>query len=291
MSRTTVHGGTLQPLLPVLMRNYSRLLPQTFRGAWLNSREWDGLTLDAGWLGAVNQRNSSDYEDMTVFNGGARNIELGQAASDRFLFGGGSYQWTPALTTSYYAAELQDLYREHNLRLLHVLPLGEQQSLKTDLRYLRSTDAGNSNVDAHTFAAILSYRLRHHTFSASYQQLDGDTGYAYIAGSDNFLPHLSQVQDFGNEDERSWQLRYDYDFAGLGLPGLSFMTRYTKGSNIQLQNDNGNEWERNTDIAYVAQDGPFKGLGIKLRNATVRSDFGSDIDENRLILSYSLQLR
>ncbi|HAV88472.1 MAG TPA: outer membrane porin, OprD family, partial [Pseudomonas sp.] len=75
---------------------------------------------------------------------------------------------------------------------------------------------------------------------------------------------------------------YDYDFAGLGLPGLSFMTRYTKGSNIQLQNDNGNEWERNTDIAYVAQDGPFKGLGIKLRNATVRSDFGSDIDENRL---------
>ncbi len=42
---------------------------------------------------------------------------------------------------------------------------------------------------------------------------------------------------------------------------------------------------------YVAQDGPFKGLGIKLRNATVRSDFGSDIDENRLILSYSLQLR
>ena len=291
VSRTTVHGGTLQPLLPVLMRNYSRLLPQTFRGAWLNSREWDGLTLDAGWLGAVNQRNSSDYEDMTVFNGGARNIVLGQAASDRFLFGGGSYQWTPALTTSYYAAELQDLYREHNLRLLHVLPLGEQQSLKTDLRYLRSTDAGNSNIDAHTFAAILSYRLRHHTFSASYQQLDGDTGYAYIAGSDNFLPHLSQVQDFGNEDERSWQLRYDYDFAGLGLPGLSFMTRYTKGSNIQLQNDNGNEWERNTDIAYVAQDGPFKGLGIKLRNATVRSDFGSDIDENRLILSYSLQLR
>ncbi|HAV88474.1 MAG TPA: hypothetical protein DCW78_11830, partial [Pseudomonas sp.] len=204
---------------PVLMRNYSRLLPQTFRGAWLNSREWDGLTLDAGWLGAVNQRNSSDYEDMTVFNGGARNIELGQAASDRFLFGGGSYQWTPALTTSYYAAELQDLYREHNLRLLHVLPLGEQQSLKTDLRYLRSTDAGNSNIDAHTFAAILSYRLRHHTFSASYQQLDGDTGYAYIAGSDNFLPHLSQVQDFGNEDERSWQLRYPAFLTGRDAPG------------------------------------------------------------------------
>jgi len=27
-----------------------------------------------------------------------------------------------------------------------------------------------------------------------------------------------QINDFGNEDERSWQVRYDYDFAAMGIP-------------------------------------------------------------------------
>ncbi|MHA5862004.1 OprD family outer membrane porin, partial [Pseudomonas aeruginosa] len=33
-----------------------------------------------------------------------------------------------------------------------------------------------------------------------------------------------------------------------------------------------------------------KNLGIKLRNGTFRSDFGNDIDETRLIVSYALPL-
>ena len=63
LSATTLHVGTLQPILPVVMRNDSRLLPQTYRGAWLQSKELDGLTLDLGKLDRVNQRNSSDNEE------------------------------------------------------------------------------------------------------------------------------------------------------------------------------------------------------------------------------------
>jgi hypothetical protein len=51
------------------------------------------------------------------------------------------------------------------------------------------------------------------------------------------------------------------------------------------------EWERNTDIAYAFQDGALKNLGVKWRNATLRSsNFGNDVDENRLIVSYTLPL-
>jgi hypothetical protein len=47
-----------------------------------------------------------------------------------------------------------------------------------------------------------------------------------------------------------------YDFALVGLPGLSFMTRYVIGNGI----DRGalpeeKEWERNTDVGYVVQVG------------------------------------
>lgn len=292
-SNSTLKLGTLQPVLPPLMRNDSRLLPQTFRGAWFNSNEIEGLSLDLGRIDRVNLRDSSDNQELSVFNGGKRNIVLGQTkTSDELLFAGGRYQWNTRLATSYYYGGLDDIYKQHLVNLVHQLPLGEGRSFKSDIRYARSTDDGGSNVDNHAFGALFSYRLGGHGFTAGYQLLSGDTGFAYVAGSDNALVNLVQVNDFGNQDERSWQLRYDYDFAGLGLPGLTFMTRYLSGDNVDrgAGQGEGRTWERNTDLAYVVQSGPLKNLGLKLRNAITRSNFGSDIDENRFIVSYSLPL-
>ncbi|EJO94523.1 outer membrane porin [Ectopseudomonas mendocina DLHK] len=292
-SNSTLKLGTLQPLLPALMRNDSRLLPQTFRGAWLSSNEIEGLSLDLGRLDRVNQRDSSDNEEMAVFNGGRRNIVLGSTrTSDEFIFAGGLYQWTPELATSYYYGGLDGIYKQHLVNLVHQLPLGEGQSFKSDIRYARSTDDGGSNVDNDAFGALFTYRLGSHGFTAGYQHLSGDTGFAYIAGADNALINLVQINDFGNQDERSWQLRYDFDFAALGVPGLSLMTRYLSGDNVDrgAGQSEGKTWERNTDLAYVVQSGPLKNLGLRLRNATTRSNFGPDLDENRFIVSYSLPL-
>ncbi|HAO75689.1 MAG TPA: outer membrane porin, OprD family [Pseudomonas sp.] len=294
LSATTLHVGTLQPVLPVLMRNDSRLLPQTYRGAWLQSKEVSGLTLDLGKLDRVNQRDSSDNEEMTVFNGSRRNITFGSGGttSDEFLFAGGRYDWSPQLATSYYYGGLDGIYDQHNFNLIHVLPLGDKQSFKTDLRFVRSSDDGGSNVDNDAFGALFTYRHGGHGFTGGYQHMRGDTGFAYVAGGDNALINLLQINDFGNEDERSWQVRYDYDFAAMGIPGLTLMTRYVSGDNVDrgAGASEGKTWERNTDIAYVIQSGPLKNLGLKLRNATTRSNFQSDMDENRVIVSYSLPL-
>lgn len=291
LSNTTLHVGTLQPVLPVLMSNDGRLLPNTYRGAWFQSKELEGLTFDLGKLNGISYRDSSDSEEMTVFNAGARNIKLGSATtSDEFLFTGARYQFMPALTGSYYYGGLDGIYKQHSFNLVHVMPLGDNQSFKSDLRYMRSTDDGGSNVDNNAFGAIFTYRLGGHGFSAGYQKMSGDTGFAYVSGGDNMLINLVQINDFGNKDESSWQARYDYNFAAMGVPGLSLMTRYVSGDNVNLAAGIGKEWERNTDIAYVVQSGPLKNLGIKVRNATVRSNFGSDLDETRLILSYTLAL-
>lgn len=293
MSSTTLHVGTLQPLIPVLLRNDSRLLPNIYRGAWLQSKEVEGLTLDLGMLDRASLRDSSNYEEMAVFNGGARNIQLGNTAtSDEFMFAGGRYQFMPELTGSYYYGGLDGIYKQHNVNLVHVLPIGDNQSFKTDLRYVRSTDDGGSNVDNNAFGALFTYRIGGHGFTGGYQKMSGDTGFAYISGADNSLINLLQINDFGNQDEQSWQVRYDYDFAAMGIPGLSLMTRYVTGDNVERGAglSEGKEWERNTDIGYVVQSGPLKNLGLKVRNATVRSNFGSDMDETRVILSYTLAL-
>jgi hypothetical protein len=63
------------------------------------------------------------------------------------------------------------------------------------------------------------------------------------------------------------------------------------GDNVErAAGGEGKEWERNMDIGYVIQSGALKNLGVKWRNATVRSNFGNDLDENRLIVSYTLPL-
>ena len=86
-------------------------------------------------------------------------------------------------------------------------------------------------------------------------------------------------------------MRYDYDFGVLGLPGLITTVRYITGDNVNTgAGFEGKDRERDLDIGYAVQNGALRGLGIRLRNVMARSNYRSDIDENRLILSYTWTL-
>ncbi|MCU1732742.1 MULTISPECIES: OprD family porin [unclassified Pseudomonas] len=292
-SNSVLKLGTLIPKLPVLMPNDSRLLPQVFQGGQVTVQEISNLSVDLGRLRQVNQRDSQDYEDMSVTTGAAKNIVVRQTTTDRFDFGHALYKWNDSLSTSYSYGGLENLYRQHMLGLTHTWALGDGQTLKSDLRFARSLDDGGSNIDNKALGAMFTYGLKGHALGLGYQRMSGDTGFAYINGADAYLVNFVQIGDFANKDERSWQARYDFNFASVGIPGLTFMTRYLSGDNVDLgaSRPNGKEWERDMDIGYVIQSGPLKNLGVKWRNATVRStNFGNDLDENRLIVSYTVAL-
>ncbi|MNF95081.1 Porin D precursor [compost metagenome] len=101
-------------------------------------------------------------------------------------------------------------------------------------------------------------------------------------------------------------LRYDLDMASFGMPGLSFMTRYARGSDADYSNANAvymrrdtngdplvdqKRWERDIEARYVVQAGTFKDLSLRVRQMTTRAtDFESDLDEVRLIVEYPLQV-
>ncbi len=295
LSESVLKVGALQLKNQAIGSSDSRLLPQIFRGGNIVSKEIAGLTLDAGYLDEVNHRNSNDYEDMTLNTFALSGITFkgGNAANqaNEFVFAGGNYKLSDSLTGGYYYSNLEDLYKQHSFNLVHVLPIADQQSLKTDLRYARSTDDGLSNIDNKAFGAMFTYALSGHSFGLGYQKMSGDTGFAYVGGTDPFLVNYVQIGNFAAKDETSWQARYDFNFASIGIPGLTFMTRYLTGDNIDRgAASDGKEWERNMDIAYVIQEGALKNLGLKWRNATMRNNFGRDIDENRLIVSYTLPL-
>jgi len=105
---------------------------------------------------------------------------------------------------------------------------------------------------------------------------------------------------FALANERAWVLRYDYNFAALGIPGLTFNVRYVKGDRVdpqriatakgralQARDGEGKEWERTTDITYVVQSGVFRNVSLRWRNASMRSNFADAADENRVIVGYT----
>ncbi|MCR8718933.1 OprD family porin [Pseudomonas syringae] len=284
VSETVLKVGSLAFRTPVVSSNDTRLLPATFEGALLTSRDIDKLVLQGGKLEQIKFNSSSNYQDFTGNRIGG--------VSDDFRFAGGTYSFNKALSTSLYYGNLENVYRQYFGGVVYEIPLAEQQSLKFDLRYSKSTEDGNFRVlDNRAANGMASYTLGSNVFSAAYQRMSGDDPFPYIANSDPYLVNFVQINDFANAQEKSWQLRYDYNFAALGLPGLTFMSRYVSGDNALVAgSNNGKEWERDTDIGYVIQSGSLKNVGMKVRNATVRSNFGNDLDETRLIVSYTLPL-
>ena len=97
---------------------------------------------------------------------------------------------------------------------------------------------------------------------------------------------------------RSYQARYDLDMTTYGVPGLSFMTRYVTGDNIDVEGfeQEGKEHEWNLESKYVVQDGAAKDLSLRLRHSIYRAnEAGSEVsysDRNdlRLIAEYPLDI-
>ncbi|MNZ58891.1 Porin-like protein NicP precursor [compost metagenome] len=276
----------------MLKPNDGRIIPQTFDGVMLTSRDLGKLTLTAGHLSEVKQRNSANREELQLNNKNRR--FAGAVEADHFNVVGVQAPLTDALGLTLFSAELDDVYRQHFAGLNYSHALGEG-TFKADVRLFLSDDYGRSaggEIDNRAFNGMLSYSQSGHTLGLGWQDMAGDTGFAYVNGTDPYLVNFSQINDFANPDERSWQARYDYDFAAAGIPGLSFMTRYIRGTDATVigSTETGKEWERNSEMRYVFQSGALKNLSLRYRNASYRSSFSRDIDENRFIIGYTIPL-
>ncbi|MGY2173186.1 OprD family porin [Pseudomonas gingeri] len=317
ISKTEAHvGSALAPNLPILVSNDSRLLPQTFDGGIVTSKEIDNVTLTAGQLEHVYGRASSNDTGFSVA-GATRD-------SNQFRFAGGDWKVTKDLMLQYYHAEMQDFYKQDFLGLVHVLPIGEDQSFKTDLRYFDSRsdgkngDAGyqfNNNggyaknkgeVDNKTWTAMFTYTLGGHAIMLGHQSVSDDGGFVFNnegnvvdgngraegnGGSSFYLFTDSVVGSFIRAGEQTNFGQYSYDFAKLGVPGLKASIAYLRGTDIKATTGVGKdqtEWERDLRVDYVIQSGMLKGFGTTLRTGTYRGDTNvAAQDQTRLIFNYT----
>ncbi|WP_323167834.1 OprD family porin [Pseudomonas atacamensis] len=289
LSQTEVKVGEWMPVLPILRSDDGRSLPQTFRGGQITSKEIAGLTLYGGQFRANSPRDDSSMSDMSM---------TGKAAftSDRFNFQGGEYLFNDKRTQiGLWNAQLKDIYSQQYLNVLHSQPLGDW-TLGANLGFFYGKEDGSAragDLDNKTWYGMFSAKYGGNTFYLGLQKLTGDSAWMRVNGtSGGTLANDSYNASYDNAQERSWQLRHDYNFAAMGIPGLTLMNRYISGDNVHTGTiTDGKEWGRESELGYTVQSGTLKDLNVRWRNSTMRRDFSNnEFDENRLIVSYPISL-
>lgn len=289
LSNTQVKVGEWMPVLPILRSDDGRSLPQTLRGGQVTSKEIAGLTLYGGQFRANSPRDDSSMTDLSMFGKTA-------FTSDRFNFQGGEYAFNDKRTqVGLWNAQLKDIYRQQYLNLTHSQPLGAW-TLGANLGFFYGEDDGSAragHLDNKTWSGLFSARYGGNTVYLGLQKLSGNSAWMRVNGtSGGTLANDSYNASYDNAEEKSWQVRHDYNFAALGIPGLTVMNRYISGSNVHNGTvSDGKEWGRESEVGYTVQSGSLKDLNLRWRNSTLRRDFSNtEFDENRVIVSYPLSL-
>ncbi|KPA98204.1 OprD family porin, partial [Pseudomonas asplenii] len=281
ISKTELKVGEWMPVLPILRSDDGRSLPQTFRGGQVTSKEIDGLTLYGGQFQKNSPRNDSSMTDMYM---------QGKAAftSDRFNFAGGEYTFNDKRTLiGLWNAQLKDIYRQQYVNLVHSQPLGDW-TLGANLGFFYGKEDGSAlagDLENRTWSGLFSAKYGGNTFYVGLQKLTGDSAWMRVNGtSGGTLANDSYNSSYDNAQEKSWQLRHDYNFAALGIPGLTLMNRYIRGDNVHVGAvTDGKEWGRESELGYTVQSGTLRNLNIRWRNSSIRRDYSTnEFDENRL---------
>ena len=309
ISNSVLKYGDQFVSLPVLATDDSRLLPESTTGFLVTSNEIENLELNLGHFTALSAQSQSSHDSVSDdFYGTLRSLDLA----------GGRYNFTDDLSVAYYYSDADIGHKGDNNRLEikkhytnvnYTLPIADAQNLNFDFNMYNSKfndkDAprGDRSSTNNIWSLAAAYTLDAHTFTVAHQRVTGgqDAGYVYgyDGGNAIYLANSVQYQDFDQKGEKSFQARYDLDMATYGVPGLSFMTRYVRGSNIEDQSladtgrNNGKNWERNIEAKYVLQSGAAKDLSFRVRQATYRANDAANVRDNnevRLIVEYPLSI-
>ncbi len=293
---STLHIGTLTPMFPVLFASPARLFQQNYRGAHLQVNEIDNLKLHGIYVDRVNHRDSTNYEKIRVGNPNGRFESAAESSGLHML--GADYKINDQATAQIYHANLHDIYQQHFLGLKTKYDIGIGNFL-SDLRLFISEDSGDAlagHIENQHFSGIFGLNRSNHTFSLGYMQSFGDTALPTLSGSEPAVFLDSMSADFSNINEKVYHARYDYDFKDTPLNGLKFMTRYSKGVDIEIRNLPGQEFEQEAidfDLSYRIPTGKLEGLNLRARHSHYRNDippagmaFRSD-DETRFNIDYT----
>lgn len=333
VSKTEVSYGAHLPRLPIVQATTGNIAPQLFEGTMITSRDIENVTLVAGLYEKSKGRASSDAISMSIsassasrnsfsspFNQAVYGAPMPGAPKDsnHFWFAGAEYAMNPGVTLRYYYAQLNDFYQQHMLGALTKTPLGDGV-LSGDFRYYDSSSQGKNGsfqgrlegylaggyygdgvtigeVDNRLASVLFTYQYQGHSVGMGYQYTAGDSDFVWLNQGDGSIAPVTtdiQVNKFTRAGQRTTQLRYGYNFAAAGVPGLTFNWTYLQGRNAQTVDGPKSENVQIIALGYAFQNGFLKGLGLRADKGIFHSSVPGvrDATESRLITEYVIPLR
>lgn len=303
LSNTVVRYGEQRVKTPVFSASDSRLLPETMHGWFINSKEFDALSLVGGHFTGSTDRNSrSTNNDLTV-----NYLNPATRRGDAFDLVGGTWTGVPRMSVSLFSGRLTDTWVTTYAGASYNVPLPNKASLALDAQVYHSRDTGNAlagDIDNTTASLMATYAASAHKIGLGWQKVASDTPFDYVTRGAIYLSNAAQLSDFNAPHETSWQLRYELDATALGVPGMSLGAAYVRGSGIdgtRMGADSGyawlgygkdgKHWERDLWVRYTVPSGTAKGTSVLLRYGVHRANAAQaelDADQIRLSVEFPM---
>ncbi len=294
VSNTTLTVGRQSLNAPVLAYAGNRALPSSFQGVSLLSEEFNNLSFLAGSFDRVSPRTEQSLAKFTSeYNNNG-------ATSDRVDLAGFDYKPFESLTANFYAANVEDFWHQYYFSFLHEMGDPDVVGLSTNLNYYKTNDSGRKKmgqIDNDTYSLSLTATHKAHSFSLSYQQVEGDTYFDYVHDSNAIFLSNSLLSDFNGPNEKSVQLSYLLNMVDYGVPGLTFNVYQARGFGIDgthykgtaydvSKMDGETHYEYGIGTSYTVQSGPLKASKIRATYTTHRasaSQGDGNINELRVV--------
>lgn len=269
--------------LPFLNRNDSRMTPNTYEALTLSRKE-GALRFSTGYVWKIKQRNSKDFSSMS------RAIGLPRDRGVAFF----GLVWDPTenLHVGAIAGVLPDvvasLYAElgfvrtrffRDLETRVDTQLAYQEAIGDDLLGTGYDEAWNLAVRSSTSYEGILFRLGVSITGSRAPIL------ALWGGSPSYVDLMQQT--FTRADEKALLVSVSYDFAHLGVEGLSAITNIVAAFDGEVGDETGDAQEVDLTIDYRFREGAFRNLWLRVRGSWLHDDrLDRDSTEIRVILRY-----
>jgi hypothetical protein len=303
---TQIKAGRFSIDTPVLRPKDNRALPPTFDGAQLVTTDLPGMTIQAAWFERVVGRTSSDAQRF-VSTYGNRDYAGGGMA----LAGVDSLPWH-GMTASLYFNRFEDVWDRWYAGLAHSGSLGSW-GVGTRIALYRTRDEGTRQLGyLENSSASLAETFSHgpHQLSVGYQQVFGNEFYDYPQETVGSYNPVQFYSDFNGPNEKAAMVKYAFNMARYGVPGLTVAAWYARGWDIDGTHydgdrngahrgyavrglDDARHWESGLSAGYVLQSGVLKGSSLRTTWYHHRASGGQvdgSYDEMRLVTTLPFEL-
>jgi len=274
---------------PYVNQQDNRMTPNTFEAYRMNGK-YDWVQFAAGYIATIKPRNDNEFTSMSEQTGAPPGRERGMITA--------GVRVTPSKALSfgaitYYVPDTWNiLYAEGN----YTWTLTDALGLKLQAQFTEQDSVGGDNL-----IGSFQTRVGGAQASLSYNNIVLRTAFSITANTRNinspygtYPGYLCMIEkDFNRAGEKAWLLGFSYDLKDY-VKGLSLTFNFARGTDaVDPANRSGlpDENEYDMTVDYRIEQGPLRGMWVRVRNAYVDFSNGGGSSNNiRLIINYPLSI-